>query len=813
MRAAAALAAVALAVAASAQDGPPVDVQLDLFGAGSSYRPGDPVGIRLELTSSLDEPTPVVVQWEVPNAEGDIAELSRSATLTPGVPTLVWVYGELPSNAQPSSVWSVRVFEERNGRRRRELGAGRIAPTGATYVPDYVGLIGVVGSGSMGLVDYGSPGGAWSRPHPPGANESTQVVGLTPKELPDRWFGLAQFEAIAWGAALPQELGLDAADSLREYVRRGGHLIIDLPLAGNPWGLGTVGQTYFDDLLPTSAPRNDEGVKLSDLMPVLSKTDVPLRDVELSIRVFGELGGDFDAIDNAWEPLVALPDGRVVVIQRTYGFGRLTMIGIDLSNQLTAMGLPEADAFWNRILGRRGDTPGPAELNAMQDTEPSRLARPPTRELAIGTGEVLKDDLNLGTRAQVGTLLALFIFAAYLLAAGPGGFYLLKHKGWLQHSWVAFAGTAAVFTAIAWGGVRVMRQHGVQLRHVTFLDHVAPAPGERSLAEPRLQRAVSWMSLYLPSYGEARVSIESDPDMHDLLVSWSAPGEPPQRFPNVARYPIDVGRQPADYSVPVRATATQLYARWMGALDPEWGGLIRVNPEDPIRIERGPDGKERLAGSLLHDLPGDLTDVIAIWVGNPRGGRLRNARDEKGDELPWTSVPPPDGRDLLNQGRTWKKAGTWPAGEAYAPAEKDEPGMKPDLRRNIYRLYIEKEEASNFGQLSPKLDQKRRRTYMEMLSIYQQLTPPKYHRDRDKEPDTIPVNRRLGRELDLSTWFSRPCLIVIGFLDGARTPIPFRVDGRPPAADDGLVVVRWVLPLPLDEREIAAKGPAARPKL
>src|SRR5262245_24867632 len=78
------------APAAPAQDGPPVTVGLDLFGAGGAYRPGDPVGIRVEMTSSLDEPTPVVVQWEIPNAEGDIAELSRSATLTPGVPTQVW---------------------------------------------------------------------------------------------------------------------------------------------------------------------------------------------------------------------------------------------------------------------------------------------------------------------------------------------------------------------------------------------------------------------------------------------------------------------------------------------------------------------------------------------------------------------------------------------------------------------------------------------------------------------------------------------------------------------------------------------------
>ena len=88
-----------------------------------------------------------------------------------------------------------------------------------------------------------------------------------------------------------------------------------------------------------------------------------------------------------------------------------------------------------------------------------------------------------------------------------------------------------------------------------------------------------------------------------------------------------------------------------------------------------------------------------------------------------------------------------------------------------------------------------------MLSLYQPITPPKYHRLDDKDPDTVFSLRRLGRELDLSGWLNRPCLIIIGYLDGPPTPIPLTVDGETPPGT-GLTVVRWIYPLPVDETEL-----------
>ena len=805
--------AVAPPAAAQVAD---VKVELEQFGVGGVFRPGDVTAIRLKLTSSLKEPTSCFVQWEVPNAEGDIGEWGRSITLSAGVPRRLWLYAPLPPTVTPQTVWSVRVFEERDGKRRRELERGaRIQPPAPSLVPIERGIIAVVGNNKMHLTDYHTPGG-WGRPNPPGAHEETRIVsGITPRELPDRWEGLKSFEAVVWSGAPPPALE-NQAQALREYVRRGGHLILILPQAGNPWGLGMVGQTYLDDLLPQQVPRTDEGVHLRELMPILSKHDVPLQDIEMSIRVFKVIGGGFNATDNHYEPLLALADGRVVAIQRTVGFGRITLIGIELSAQLLSMGLPEADVFWNRVLGRRSDTVRPGQLQAMMTAEPRKLVRGNAgtiREVTIGDGRLFEETLNKSSQAQLGLLAAAVGFAAYLLLAGPGGFFLLKQRGLVRHSWLAFAATAAIFTAMAWGSVRLLGPKSTEVRHVTFLDHVARPADDPRYDEPLLQRAASWFALYVPGYGTTRVSIESEPKLRDLLVTWAAPEKVAERFPNVDRYPVDLGRSPADYEIPARATATQFYAHWMGPLDPKWGSMIRVDPNDPIRVETDPrTGRPRLAGSLIHGLPGPLTKVIVIWIGNKRGRPPRLATIGN-QELPWTTPGPPAGRAMLNSGSMWVRdaqLGPWYPGAGNTYSIAGPPRDTKELADSIFLRYVQEEQRSDRiprGGVSNRmrpLDVGRRTKFMEMLSIYHHLTPPKYHRMGKVDPETVVFGRQLGRELDLSGWLTRPCVIVIGHLADTPTPIPLRVDGKPPATVKSLTVVRWIHPLPPDEKQLRA---------
>ncbi|MDY7109983.1 MAG: hypothetical protein SYC29_15230, partial [Planctomycetota bacterium] len=688
---------------ARAQSGD-VNVVLDQFGVGSAFRSGSFVGIRLKLTpameSELPEATAVWVQWELPNVDGDIAEYGRPAMLTRGRSTREWLYAPLPpepATTLAGTVWPVRVFTWEDGRTGRELGGARISPSAAnaTGFSARTTMIGVVGSPQMELSQYATTGPGREVY---GGHEAVRIVfGIQPPDLPDRWEGLRCFQAIAWSDALPQDLPAAQAEALREWIRRGGHLIISLPEDTNPWGLGEIGRTDFDDLLPCRgrAPRRDEDVPVAALRPIFSKAQAvrTAAGASLSLRVFRDLRGGFDVIDNHYEPLIALPDGRVVVIQRNFGHGRISVIGIDLSSGSlgralfsngTIGDLPQADVFWNRILGWRRDTPTTGELTRINEAK--RLVSPPTQR-ALASGKLFLERINMSAAAGAGLLLALVLFSAYWLVAGPLGFYVLKQQRQVKHAWLAFAAAAALFTALAWGGVGLLRRSEIKVRHVTFLDHIARVGTGRGEEDPQLQRARSWFSVYIPGYADVAVGIESAPALgtappqRDLLASWTPPGETLQRFPDVDRYTIDVSRDTDDYALPARSTATQMHADWMGGLDPDWGGLLRSDPDDPVRVEIDPTGREELRGSIINGLPGDLVNVTMIWVWNRRFATRRYAWSE-GAEQAW--VEPARSGQMLNAGRMWREP-ILEVGSTYLLPEASD---RSALSTNINQRYV-----------------------------------------------------------------------------------------------------------------------------
>jgi hypothetical protein len=59
------------------------------------------------------------------------------------------------------------------------------------------------------------------------------------------------------------------------------------------------------------------------------------------------------------------------------------------------------------------------------------------------------------------------------------------------------------------------------------------------------------------------------------------------------------------------------------------------------------------------------------------------------------------------------------------------------------------------------------------------------------------VLRTGARELDLSEWFTQPCLIVMGWLEQADMPYELTLDGER-VEGSGPVLVRWIMPLPAD---------------
>jgi hypothetical protein len=84
-----------------------------------------------------------------------------------------------------------------------------------------------------------------------------------------------------------------------------------------------------------------------------------------------------------------------------------------------------------------------------------------------------------------------------------------------------------------------------------------------------------------------------------------------------------------------------------------------------------------------------------------------------------------------------------------------------------------------------------------MLALYSHLKPPVYQKqaDSDKSPATHNIVRHGGRRLDFASWFGRPCIIVMGFVNNATLPISLHVDNEEINRSSGMTMVRWVYPL------------------
>ncbi|MCA9290612.1 MAG: hypothetical protein KDA25_05760, partial [Phycisphaerales bacterium] len=506
---------------------------------------------------------------------------------------------------------------------------------------------------------------------------------------------------------------------------------------------------------------------------------------------------------NEYEPLIVLPDRRVVAIRRTYGHGWITVLGIDIaSGRLLSQQIVDGDVLWNRILGRRSDSPRPTELQAMKSAALKGVyTGRPSAEVSLTPPSLLENWTSKSQEAGRALLLAVLLFFLYWIAAGPGGFALLRQYKQARHAWLVFVAAAGVFTAITWGSVGLLRQRYTEIGHVTFLDHIAQPPGRERLDEPQYQRIMSWFSAFLPSYGATPIALDGPADerSNQVLHAFNPPRRLIDRFPNSDRYRVDIARTPASFDVPSRATAKMFEAEWLGAVDTAWGGMIRVDPADPLHIVNDGTSVGRLTGTLTHDLPGTLTNIQVFYVS---ANRTPPRRYQRSGEAILPYLPTSDQGELPNVGRMWSLANeyaTWTPGIALdLGSVLGRPTAQNDLRLGIDKRYVDTYRGRAADGSLDQLTRAAARDYLEMLSIYQMLTPPAYFQTQNQTLSPVRFSRDTARRLDLSTWFSTPCVIVIAYLENSASPLPVLIDGRPPVRNEGLTIVRWIYPLPVD---------------
>lgn len=804
------------------------------FGAGQAARSGDWFGLQVEVVDSGAKARNVLVRLSLHDPDGDVANIERTAVINPGVKQSVWLYARVPSSSGFRSTLDIRAFEaeavEGGGSAAgqgepggsQSYGAGRLL--GRTQypivnlLPSYVATWALVGDRPAGLeqVSGSRLRGRGFDSAPPNGHVHVELArGLVINALPDRWMGLAQFELLAWtptSREQPSQLSEFQAGAIKEWVARGGHMVVIMPAAGQPWiGAGATGNPLAD-IMPTVSVTRVEGVDLEAYRRLLTRDPRAKLPGSAIVQRFTPKA-DSDAFSAM--PVLVGPEGETVVVRRLVGAGCVTLVGLDLSSSaLTdAPGALQADVFWNRLLGRRSPAFSASELAAEDNATGTQTIVPRylgAADLDAGVSGLIQ----MQGQAAAGLLMAFVVFGAYWLVAGPLSYFGLKAKGKRHHSWVAFAGATAVFTAVAWLGATVLKGTRVEARHLTVVDHVY---GQTN------QRARCWLNMYFPTYGDEPVSVGSEGGFHNVLSPWEAADSRSGgsgSFPDNRGYTVDA-RWPATLPVPVRATAKPFQVDWAGVLPPSWnmprpvvkiaagepgdaaasapafGSEIRVVP----RQKQQPNERDwALSGSISHKLPGPLEDVTVIVNIGQNGSSPR--------------------RFLFADMYAHRITGLWQPDVPLelgddAPKDSFELALAKDMPRlrgmQSFATWLDENnfnrEGGSFLEAVSESDTRSGLVYSSFLSAMD-VSPTR----SGQQAAWIRQNSLHG--FDLSRWVTQPCIIIIGRVDHVDCPLPLTVDGEPlptGTRNTGSVLVRWVYPLAPKPHQFAASADEAVP--
>ncbi len=781
------------------------------FGVNNVCRPGEWTGIQLRINDSNDKPREVLIRIPTPDADGDKPGWEASLTTNPGVSQPVWAYLHLPATFKPGTPLKAYVYAavEAPGGAAGDSPVTTGRMLGSAYiqaqrvVSSAEGMLGIVGNRTMGLGRYaGNP--TESQTFLINGHERWEIVPrLDADSLPDRWQGLMQFAALVWNEPTPGSLNSEKSAAIREWVLRGGHLIVVLPRLAQTW-TDEASNPLFD-LVPRVRVNRYEGASLEPIRtlitrlpknppenrPLDSSLDMPVNEV---LQTFTPLPGA-SAQDAAC--IMAMPkpaDGSEpewLVVRRRSGLGMVTLIGLDAASRwMDQKALPDPELFWHRILGRRG------QLTPIKD-DPSRgnfggFGRSPS---TIDNG--ISDHIAKTTLAGAGVLMGLVVFVLYWLVAGPLGYAALKKTGRQRHAWVGFVLAAGLFTGIAWGGATIIRPAKVSAAHITVLDHVYTPEGQN------VQRARSWMSVLIPQYGEATVAI-GDPTkkdserFHNLLTPWERDNQSSAGFPDARGYRIN-SRNPDHFAIPTRSTVKVFQADWAGG--PVWkmphpvpdaSGKPTEITADPIMGSGTEVTGVKLAGTLVHDLPEALRHVTVIVNLGQRplntsfagaaAWRLTSDVFAVSYPNPWEPGTPLDlGKEFPSSVFDVNSKEKWFGRLVTDLARNSADGLDGQSRKSL-TITIQK---------------------MDALAMFGALEPPQTEESAQSNNLGRPLVRRQATHgLDLSPWLTQPCIIILGHVGGedqGPNPVPLMVSsgGSYRAVPmTGPTFIRWVYPLP-----------------
>lgn len=763
-----------------------MDIQREFLGLGGVVQRGVWTPVRMDLLNTGAENVTVTCRWLLSDEDGDELVAERTdITLIPAQPQGVWLYATPPMTTRAGQSWSFQVVSAEGG---ELINQAQVQLAESGVVNASTNLVGLCGFKGLGL----TPWGRWSTQH----EQLRLVRGLNLETLPDRWYGLDSLSSLIWfpiegGEPTSSRMSDTAKRALREWVYRGGHLVVVMPYAGQQW---TSADSGLADLLsPLTASDMNQAIARPpiELFSVLRQaTHVPLVTFDIdnaqgytSLAEVEIVQATAQGNQTAKEPLI---------VGKRLGFGQVTLVGIDLSD---ATVLQSLDSFrmhkvWTRILSWRASKTGEllpvSEFENKQTASQYYEARNANQaELASWIAPKVARQGNAGP--AVGLAFVLFIvYAVFAALTFPN---LLRARGWDRHSWVLFVGIVAIFSAIAWGGAWLVRPSASSSAHFTVLD----IDGNTNMV-----RAKSWQSVLIPKFTTADVHVPTLSDgfsRMDVVNLVASPGHDlsPQStgYPDRRTYTFDAAN-PSQVDMPMRSTTKSMVVDYLGEITAQQDGLAK--PWDMPQASIRPADNNLPAGTITHRFPGPLHDVTVIVC--PGGGQSAGLpKDTK-----------PAGRPLVYEFKNKGNVSLWDpntplalpnSSSAYQKVLWKRPALGANARPWKNEGFLgEQIHSRRFADLSAGATDTRIVQDSMLLSFFDALPPPVYETKIGglniglNSPYNV-YQRSLVRDLDLTPLITGRRIIIIGHLKDGPSPVPMTIDGD--AVDsEGWTVVRWI---------------------
>ena len=553
----------------------------------------------LEVVAQDEDGTPTTIRQVVqiqPGATSRVTSYVRPGSMDPDFATLRFIDGKSLRRVAPDVVvgnmLSAKPPEPLSQEDYQILSLGR--PAGIDMIPTLPGF---------NANKINNAAGTFGRAREVIVPRLSAIDDL----LPGRWYGFDAVDVVMVDSNDKEMLATlsgGRGEALRQWVQRGGHLVVAV---SSNW------QAVNDGLLGEMLPLKLNGQ--TQVSPYDSLESFTGGSHQVAFENSAARVAKFEEIEARGGKVIASTLSTPLVVRGPYGFGRVTVIGLDVDAQPFSK-WPDRGLFFVKTLDLKGSNAGvnPATAAGM------RIMANNVSDLSTLIRRSL-DQFQGVTLIPFGWVAGFIVL--YILLIGPGDYFFLKKVlKRMELTWITFPTIVITVSLLAYYAAYMVKGTDLRVNKIDVVDIDL---------ESKAARGTSWINLFSPQnldYSVAVVPMTPDREPPtdpkavvsalpgtEVLLSWFGAPEAGLRGMNTrgqgmgfgaggySYAPIGKAEELEDVRVGIWSTKG-FVARWFGPA-PASGSIVDVDLQ--------PTGTDRLGGTITNKLSVPMKDTIVAF--------------------------------------------------------------------------------------------------------------------------------------------------------------------------------------------------------